>query len=59
MFPRYATYRGEQYKLMTLTEAMAELNKQVGQGKKPAIVSLRNGFIVTKAVFSKEEFERW
>jgi len=55
VLPRHTTYKGKSYKLMSFDDAMAEYDKQKAQGKKPAIVSVQDGYIITEAMFTKEK----
>ena len=51
---RYVYYRDKRLKLLSFDDALVEYDAQKAQGKKPAVVSVQDGYIVTEAVFHKE-----
>lgn len=53
MLPKYTTYGGKQYRLMRFSDAVAEYDAQKEKGKKPVIISTRDGYIVSEAIFDK------
>lgn len=57
VLPRYTTHKGKQHKLMSFDDAMAEYDTQKAHGKKPAIISVQDGYIVTEAMFTKKDKE--
>jgi len=57
MLPRLIEYKGKQYRLRLLNDALAEYRKRDAAGEAPAVISIDDGYIVVEAIFKKEEKE--
>ena len=53
----FANYRGEKYKIMNFDEAAKEFGRLKAKGLHSVIMSIQDGYIVAKAIFTEDTEE--